>query len=134
MSVERTPHKWEHVLPYTTNAVRCVRCGLTFVAVADLSRADTFADGLATRATYDMTFPALREGLTGFVAVPDAEIAEGVRLMIRTTHNLAEGAGAAGLAGLRALRDTLSKKTVAIILSGANIDEATLTRVMTRDL
>ncbi|MCE9575914.1 MAG: pyridoxal-phosphate dependent enzyme, partial [Deltaproteobacteria bacterium] len=39
-------------------------------------RADTFADGLATRATYDMTFPALREGLTGFVAVPDAEIAE----------------------------------------------------------
>ncbi len=97
-------------------------------------RADTFADGLATRATYDMTFPALREGLTGFVAVPDAEIAEGVRLMIRTTHNLAEGAGAAGLAGLRALRDTLSKKTVAIILSGANIDEATLTRVMTRDL
>lgn len=97
-------------------------------------RADTFADGLATRATYDMTFPALREGLTGFVAVPDAEIAEAVRLMIRTTHNLAEGAGAAGLAGLRALRDTLSKKTVVIILSGANIDEATLTRVMTRDL
>ena len=43
MSVERTPHRWEHVLPYTTNAVRCLRCGLTFVAVADLSRADTGA-------------------------------------------------------------------------------------------
>jgi threonine dehydratase len=97
-------------------------------------RADTFADGLATRATYELTFPALRAGLTGFVAVPDNEIADAIRLMIRTTHNLAEGAGAAGLAGLRALANTLAGKTVAIILSGANIDEATLARVMTRAL
>ena len=93
-------------------------------------RAVTFADGLATRATYAMTFPALRAGLTGFVAVDDAAIADAVRTMIRTTHNLAEGAGAAGLAGLRALRDTLAGKTVAIILSGSNIDEPTLRRVL----
>ena len=37
--------------------------------------ADTFADGLATRATYDLTWDALREGLAGFVAVPDAALA-----------------------------------------------------------
>jgi threonine dehydratase len=92
--------------------------------------ARTFADGLATRSTYAMTFPALRAGLAGFVAVDDAAIAEAVRTLIRTTHNLAEGAGAAGLAGLRALRDTLAGKTVAIILSGSNIDEATLRQVL----
>lgn len=96
--------------------------------------ADTIADGLATRATYDLTWDALREGLAGFVAVPDAAIAEAIRVLLRTTHNLAEGAGAAGLAGLFALRDQLAGKTVAIILSGSNIDEPTLRRVLAREL
>ena len=98
------------------------------------SVADTFADGLATRATYDLTWPALRAGLTGFVAVSDAELAAAIRLMLRTTHNLAEGAGAAGLAGLCRLRAELAGKTVAIVLSGANIDAATLRRVVTGEL
>lgn len=91
--------------------------------------ASTLADGLATRQTYDLTFDALRSGLAGFVAVSEAELAAAVRMMIRTTHNLAEGAGAAGLAGLLQLRDRLAGKTVAIILSGGNLDEATLRRV-----
>jgi len=53
-----------------------------------------------------------------------------VRMLIRTTHNLAEGAGAAGLAGLVALREQLAGKTVAVVLSGSNIDAATLRRVL----
>jgi threonine dehydratase len=93
-------------------------------------RADTFADGLATRSTYDLTWDALREGLAGFVAVPDAALADAIRILMRTTHNLAEGAGAAGLAGLLALREQLAGKTVAIVLSGANIDAATLRTVL----
>ena len=96
--------------------------------------ATTFADGLATRATYDLTWTALRDGLAGFVTVTDAQIAAAIRLMIRATHNLAEGAGAAGLAGLLALRDQLAGKTVAVILSGSNIDAATLRRVVTCEL
>jgi threonine dehydratase len=96
--------------------------------------ADTFADGLATRSTYALTFPALRAGLAGFVAVDDRAIAEAVRVMIRTTHNLCEGAGAAGLAGLVALRDELAGRSVAIILSGANIDADTLRRILAREL
>jgi threonine dehydratase len=98
------------------------------------AHADTFADGLATRATYDLTWEALRDGLTGFVAVSDAEIAAAVRSLIRTTHNLVEGAGAAGYAGLCALRGELAGKTVAIILSGANIDTPTLVRVLAGEL
>ena len=92
--------------------------------------ANTFADGLATRATYDMTWPALAEGLAGFVKVDEAELAAAVRMLLRTTHNLAEGAGAAGLAGLVQLREQLAGKTVAIVLSGANIDAATLRMVL----
>lgn len=99
-----------------------------------IEAANTFADGLATRGTYDLTFPALQEGLAGFVTVTEAEIANAVRMLIRTTHNLAEGAGAAGLAGLVAMKSQLAGKTVAIILSGSNIDAATLRRVMNHEL
>lgn len=97
-------------------------------------RADTFADGLATRNTYPFTFGALRAGLAGFVTVTDAEIAEAVRLVLAATHTLVEGAGAAGLAGLRVLREELAGKTVAIVLSGANIDAETLRRVLAREI
>ncbi|MGD2136359.1 MAG: pyridoxal-phosphate dependent enzyme, partial [Gemmatimonadales bacterium] len=99
-----------------------------------LDRADTFADGVATRSTYEMTFPTLCAGLAGFVTVTDAEIAEAVRLLLATTHNVAEGAGAAGLAGLMALRAELEGKTVAVILSGGNIDRETLRQVLAHEL
>jgi threonine dehydratase len=96
--------------------------------------ADTFADGLATRACYEHTFAALRDGLADFVTASEAELAAAIRLYLRTTHNLAEGAGAAGLAGLRKLAGRLAGKRVAIILSGANIDEETLRRVLAREM
>ena len=96
--------------------------------------AATFADGLATRNTYALTFGALREGLAGFVTVSEAELAEAVRLAHRTTHTLVEGAGAAGLAGLLKLRDALAGKTVGVVFSGANIDRETLRRVLAAEL
>ena len=96
--------------------------------------ANTFADGVATRAVYELTFPALREGLAGFVKVSEGAIADAVRLLLRTTHNLAEGAGATGLAGLLALRETLAGKSVGICVSGGNIDQETLRRVVSREI
>src|SRR3989442_3704686 len=96
--------------------------------------AKTFADGLATRCVYEYTFAALREGLAGFVKVSEGAIAEAIRLLLRTTHNLAEGAGAAGLAGLLALRESLAGKAVGICISGGNIDQETLRRVVSREI
>lgn len=96
--------------------------------------ADTFADGLATRSTYDLTFPALQQGLAGFVTVSDAEIAEALRLLLSTTHSLVEGAGAGGLAGLIKLAPQLAGQRVGIIVSGGNIDEATLLRILRREI
>ncbi len=96
--------------------------------------ADTFADGLATRATYDLTFPALQESLADFVTVTDAEIAEAMRLVLRTTHSLVEGAGAAGLAGLRKLAPRLRGQCIGVVLSGANVDLETLRRVASGEL
>ena len=88
--------------------------------------ADTFADGLATRKTYALTFPALREGLAGFTAVPDAAIADALTALRDVTGTTPEGAGAAGFAGLLRLKERLAGRTVAVVLSGANIDPETL--------
>ncbi len=96
--------------------------------------ANTFADGLATRSTYEATFSALREGLAGFVKVSESAMADALRLLLRTTHNLAEGAGAAGLAGLLAMRENLAGKAVGIVLSGSNIDQETLRKVLCREI
>ena len=88
----------------------------------------TIADGIATGSSYELTFPALRDGLAGFVLVSEDEIVDAMRTMIQCTHNLTEPAGAAGLAGARKLRKELDGKTVCVILSGANVDEVTLRR------
>jgi threonine dehydratase len=94
----------------------------------------TIADGLATRSTYEMTFDALRDGLADFITVTDAEIANAIRMLLRTTHSLVEAAGAAGLAGLLTLRERLAGQRVAIVVSGGNIDAETLRRVLTGEI
>ncbi len=121
---------------YAVQAERASAIHDSFHAGQPVSRpsADTFADGLATRNAYPMTFPALKAGLAGFVTVSEGELAEAVRCFLRTTHHLSEGAGAAGLAGLIKLRAELAGKRVGIILSGANIDEQTLRRIVDREL
>ena len=93
-------------------------------------RADTFAEGIATGSTYDLTFDTLRSGLADFVLTTDADIAQSVRDLLRITHNLVEGAGSAGLAGLHVLAPRLAGKTVGIILSGGNLDAARLVELL----
>jgi threonine dehydratase len=88
--------------------------------------ADTFAEGIATRVTFDLTFSIYKQYLDDFVLLSEAELADGVRLALKTTHNLAEGAGSAALAAAFRLRDELAGLRVACIMSGGNIDQAKL--------
>jgi threonine dehydratase len=94
-------------------------------------KADTFAEGMATRVTFDLPFAILKKELDDIVTLSEDELAEGVRLALRATHNLAEGAGAAPLMAAMKLRDQLAGKKVACVMSGGNIDQATLKRVLT---
>ena len=64
------------------------------------------------------------------VTLSEEELAEGVRLALRTTHNLAEGAGAAPLVAAMTLRDRLAGKKVVCVMSGGNIDAATLKKIL----
>ena len=92
--------------------------------------ADTFAEGIATRTTFDLTYEILREHLDDIITLEEQELMDGIRLALSTTHNLAEGAGAASIAAAVKLRDELRGKKVACVMSGANITEETLTRVL----
>ena len=93
-------------------------------------KADTFAEGMATRVTFDLPFGILEQELEDVVSLTEEELAEGVRLALRATHNLAEGAGAASLIAAVKLRDRLEGKKVVCVMSGGNIDRATLARVL----
>ena len=62
--------------------------------------------------------------------VSDDEIADAMRLLYRTTHNVAEGAGAAATAALVQEREQQAGKRVAVILTGGNIDIEMFNRVL----
>ena len=92
--------------------------------------AATFAEGMATRVTFDLPFGILKRSLDDIVTLSEEELADGVRLALSATHNLAEGAGAAPLAAARKLEGTLRGKTVVCVMSGGNMDSAVLRRIL----
>ena len=94
------------------------------------ARAETFADGIRVTAPAGFGFKVMQDGLSGFVTVSERAIGRALQTYLRCTHNLCEGAGAAGLAGLCALAPQLAGKRVGLVLTGSNIDRATLMGVL----
>lgn len=92
--------------------------------------ADTIAEGMATRVTFDLTFGMLEKDLDDFVLLSEEELADGVRIALRTTHNLAEAAGAASLAAAVKLRGELAGQRVVCVMSGANLDQGKLRAIL----
>ena len=84
--------------------------------------ADTMADGLACRVPDPDALEIIRAGAADIVQVSDAEIAAAMRAYFTDTHNVAEGAGAAALAGVLKDRARCRGKRVAAILCGQNVD------------
>jgi len=90
--------------------------------VVEIPRADTFADGVATRIPDPGAFEMIRKGVARIVTVSDDEVAAAMRAYWTDTHNLAEGAGAAPLAALMQEGARMRGRRVAVVLSGGNID------------
>ncbi|MFW5681315.1 MAG: threonine dehydratase [Pseudomonadota bacterium] len=84
--------------------------------------ARTFADGMACRVPHPEAFALIRDGAARIVALDEREIADAIRLYFEATHNVAEGAGAAPLAGLLREREAMRGKRAAVVLCGGNID------------
>ena len=95
---------------------------------------DTIADGLATRAPFSLPLSILNKGIHDIVLLSEAELEKGIRLALRWTHNLAEGAGAAPIAAAHKLTSELAEKNVVMVMSGANLDTETLEKVLTYQL
>ncbi len=79
----------------------------------------TFADGLATRVPFELTFGMMRRLVDETILVSEEEICAAIRLPLSEVCVIAEGAGAAPTAA--ALKMDIRGKTVAAILSGRNL-------------
>jgi len=82
----------------------------------------TFADGIATRRPDEEALDVILAGASRVIEVSDESIAEAIRIFHEETHNLAEGAGAAALAGLVQERASWGGRRCGVILCGGNID------------
>ncbi len=92
------------------------------------------ADGLACRTPNPSAMEAIWENVNHVVEISEAEIAEAMRALYKDTHNLAEGAGAAGLGGALKESSLLRDKRIGIVLTGRNVDAPVFARVLTGDL
>jgi threonine dehydratase len=85
------------------------------------------ADGLACRATDPDALELIIGQVSRIVRVTDAEIANAMCILYTDTHNLAEGAGAAGFAAIMKERDRLAGRTVGTVMTGGNVDLSVFT-------
>ena len=92
--------------------------------------ARTFADGMACRVPDPEAVSIIASGAARILRLSEDEIAESVRIYYTDTHNLAEGAGAAALAGLMRERERYGGKRVAVICSGGNIDAPVFAQIL----
>jgi threonine dehydratase len=104
---------------------------LSFAARRPLAHAveETIADGLACRVTDADALAMILKGASRFVTVDDDEVREAMRHLFSDTHNVAEGAGAAALAGL--IKEGGRGRKVGVILSGGNVDRDVFARTLT---
>ncbi|MES2635000.1 MAG: threonine dehydratase [Pseudomonadota bacterium] len=88
------------------------------------------ADGMACRIADQEALDVVLANADDVVAVTDAEVANAMRILFSDTHNVAEGAGAAGLAAAIAQQDRWRGKPIGFALTGGNVDSAVFARVL----
>jgi threonine dehydratase len=95
---------------------------------------DTLAEGIAVFEPGRFTSAVLSDVLDDFLLVSEHEIESALALLLQIEKTVVEGAGAAGLAAVRAYPELFAGKKVGIVLSGGNIDTRLLANVLLRDL
>jgi threonine dehydratase len=83
---------------------------------------ETIADGVATGRPDPDALESIRAGVDRIVQVNESEIRAAMRHYFTDTHNVAEGAGAAGLAALLQEGPAKAGRRVGLVLSGGNVD------------
>ncbi|ARU03857.1 hypothetical protein CCO03_03420 [Comamonas serinivorans] len=90
------------------------------------------ADGLAVREADPAALRVLQAHLHDLVEVDDDAVANAMRALFQATHNVAEGAGAAALAGALQQASSLrhAHAVVGLALTGGNVDADVFARVL----
>lgn len=88
--------------------------------VVSTQTAKTIADGLSARSPNPEALECMMNGAARIITVTEREILSAMKAYILYTHNLAEPAAAAALAGAVTEQSRLRGKKVAFVLSGGN--------------
>jgi threonine dehydratase len=88
------------------------------------------ADGMACRAPDAQALEIICREVDDVIAVTDDEVGAAMRALFCDTHNVAEGAGAASLAGALQQRSRWAGRTVGVTLTGGNVDSEVFARVL----
>ena len=88
------------------------------------------ADGMACRVPEPAALETILREVDDVIAVSDAEVGAAMRALFADTHNVAEGAGAAALAGALQQRERWAGRCVGLALTGGNVDSALFAQVL----
>jgi threonine dehydratase len=88
------------------------------------------ADGMACRIAEEDALQVVLREAEEIVAVSDEEVAEAMRVLFADTHNVAEGAGAAGLAAAMQQREKWRGRSVGVAVTGGNVDTGVFAQVL----
>jgi len=100
--------------------------------MVEKQKLETFADGLATRVPFELTMRIMRRLIDRIMLVGEEDLKEAILLLLETTHQVAEGAGAAATAGAMKMRSELKGKRVALVISGGNLTTDMLREILSR--
>ena len=94
----------------------------------------TIAEGIAVRDIGEIPLSAIRAHVADVLVVPERAVEEAIALLAEGAKQVAEGAGAAGVAALLAFTDRFAGRRVGIPICGGNIDPRALANVLLRNL
>jgi len=92
------------------------------------------ADGLACRLPVAEAVEVILKNVDRIVQVSEAEIAAAMRVIYEDTHNVAEGAAAAAIAGVLKERDAVRGRRVGAVLTGGNVDREVFLEALNGDI
>ena len=88
-------------------------------------------DGMACRVPDDESLEVVMQNVDHIVQVSEEEMGQAMKIYFTDTHNVAEGAGAAGLAAALKEKTAPAGKRVGLVLTGGNVDYDVFARVLT---
>jgi threonine dehydratase len=88
------------------------------------------ADGMACRVPDEAALDVVLKHVDHMVIVSEEEIAAAMKAYFIDTHNVVEGAGAAGLAAALKEKPMLQGKRVGLVATGGNVDHELFARVL----